>query len=1625
MSIDWSKYGVEKVKEDKHQVKTKTNTEIDFSKYDNTSPNSIHAQEQKQYVDQMKAAYKSNPDSFNVKPVTTPIPAKKKEPVWNGVKDNPITNTAKKALNVAGEAYDAVSHLPVINQATGFLQGAVEPFVHTTEAEKNMPIWEKYLGNVKDAYNLTKVVTNPASMVGMAFPKNKSLKDIGNSFLEAPVSAVKGAIKPDEARKNLSDSLKSKSLVTQLAVGSAADPLSYVPIPSIKGIKSASSAISKTFDNLFGRVEPIESAPIAHTGPVLGLPEPKSAILAREAQNRSVLSPNTNVIHGQGDVQTLGLPESQQYNAIQRIKAQQTLGLPEANPQTVADFNRRNGNVQPTNTNPIYGQGNVADPLGLPQGNYVKPTRLKVNDANQSLDYVMNQIKPEVMDIIQAPARRDLLVNYVQKNTGYPVNEIHNMPMKDLQDLGQQIQDKLHGNMQQIAYDVAAKHGHDLPSLLEGQAPSLRGQMAKDAQSRVYGVPAEKVNIAKPQFNKEVTGQAAAPRQGLSFKREPKLSDAKASGETLQQMQQRYEKQIQEANDRQRISELSKPIIGRSAMPETKIKRLSEMRQEVAAAKAPVNGTVIKNNAVQQPRTTTVLSDTKVRGQQLKDLKTGDEMRFSQTVKSSDNTAPELIQKLNEQPQVGTRTTDVLNRQEATKMIEKHGTEVLYSKLMSKTKQFDSSETTAAQILAKHFSSLGGEANLTKAIDLVSKTAKGGREMGQAIQALSQWNKLDAEGALLLGERKLNQGIQDTKDWKSLTPAQGAPLTEAAQRIGQAQDTKSLADEVLNIVTNKQAGEALTEAEKATVKQFQDQVKLINEKGKGILSKPKVNKVNETIKNVSQIEPKARTRDQVVSFLDAKADLARKRLAASRNVGFAAINKGNPVIDYAIIGASHIAKGVVKLSDFTEAMVRDFGDSVKPHINEAFNRATNIFRKENGLPTVEQLDKAVNAAVKSEHFTTEEANQFKAWASEIGHYADKNLKVEATQDLQRALNEIGTSTLGDKLSSTQTAAQLLSVPTLVRNVVGNEAFNLVEKINKMAAAPIDWGLSKFTGERTVVFSAKNQEKYWTNFVKGLKGGWKGVSPNGQFEAYDIHPNAFKGDKNPLKYMQKALGAELQSFDHAAYMRAYGRTLGEYAKITGKKVEELDQAIFDLADEAGRYATFQDDTFLSKLATGTKRLLNKPTDLLADALVHKGVLPESLSWKGFGTGDLILKYAKTPANIVMRGIDYSPIGLLRGVGELLPLITKKEFNQRAATMALSRGITGTLGMTGLGYALISAGVLTGKSSSDADIRSLDTMTGKGEYKVNWSALSRYVTGGFDKEAAQWQKGDNIFDWGWLQPMAISISMGVNAQQSVEKQKSEGVSSYVGVAKDALVGSLKTIMQQPLLSGVQNLVSGVTNVMRYGSWTGIANIFKGLPASFVPSAVNQTRNFTDNTSRNTYDPSALKEALNMVINKIPGLDKKLPIAYDTLGNKREQVQDGQDKTAVQGAKTFLSPIKMTDYTVSPEAKMIIDLINATGDEKVAPRTPNKYLMVNKKKIELTPDQYSEIQQKTGEATQQALAKISTYLSSDIHTDDQKVKKVIDALNKVGDSVRTQLNKEYPELKPKTPAQLRGAR
>jgi hypothetical protein len=79
--------------------------------------------------------------------------------------------------------------------------------------------------------------------------------------------------------------------------------------------------------------------------------------------------------------------------------------------------------------------------------------------------------------------------------------------------------------------------------------------------------------------------------------------------------------------------------------------------------------------------------------------------------------------------------------------------------------------------------------------------------------------------------------------------------------------------------------------------------------------------------------------ERVRQRLQKAEDEAVKRLRAKLNIQLGSIPDVTIVSDLAIIGASKIAKGVLKFSEFSAAMVKDFGEQVTPYLQKAWDEA--------------------------------------------------------------------------------------------------------------------------------------------------------------------------------------------------------------------------------------------------------------------------------------------------------------------------------------------------------------------------------------------------------------------------------------------------------------------------------------------------------------------------------------------------------------------------------------------------------------------------------------------------------------------------------------------------------------
>ena len=369
-----------------------------------------------------------------------------------------------------------------------------------------------------------------------------------------------------------------------------------------------------------------------------------------------------------------------------------------------------------------------------------------------------------------------------------------------------------------------------------------------------------------------------------------------------------------------------------------------------------------------------------------------------------------------------------------------------------------------------------------------------------------------------------------------------------------------------------------------------------------------------------------------------------------------------------------------------------------------------------------------------------------------------------------------------------------------------------------------------------------------------------------------------------------------------------------------------QSILDQAEAQGLYRTFQDNSKAAELFTKLKSALNTV-----------GVTGKDGS--RFGLGDMILKYPKTPGNILARGVDYSPGGIVKGLYQIVkPALTGQPFDQASFANNIARGTVGTTGLVGSGAVLGALGIITEKPSQDADTRNLQKASGQGGYQINTSALKRFFLGGFNKNDAKLRQGDTLVSYDWAQPASIPLSAG--AALGKGKSAMDGATSTL----DNAASGLNSLVEQPLVTGINTFANNIKNYGLVGAGT---KVLQGAPASFVPTASNQVRQLTDNNTRNTYDPSAKQTTINMVKNKIPFVDKSLPNKVGALGENLQNYQNGSNNLF----NVAVNPAFVNKYQPNDSANLPLDILNRSGNTKQIPTTTKPSQNVNGTNVKLT--------------------------------------------------------------------------
>lgn len=596
--------------------------------------------------------------------------------------------------------------------------------------------------------------------------------------------------------------------------------------------------------------------------------------------------------------------------------------------------------------------------------------------------------------------------------------------------------------------------------------------------------------------------------------------------------------------------------------------------------------------------------------------------------------------------------------------------------------------------------------------------------------------------------------------------------------------------------------------------------------------------------------------------------------------------------------------------------------------------------------------------------------------------ADQAERDAVLANIYRDIGKQMPSRFKDKWNAWRYLAMLGNVRTHVRNVVGNAGFVPVVAAKNVVATGIEKAVYRLSGGKM----QRSKE-----FVTG-KGGKALLEAAAQDYAkvadvamgggkYSDFANANKYIEEgrvifrtkPLEAARKANSRALDKEDAWFSKPHYAYAMAQYCKANGITAEMIakggDKVVKarEYAIKEAQKATYRDTNAFSQAISELGRMgrNSKNGAKRTIATVMEGILP----------------FRKTPANILARGVEYSPIGFLRGLWQATVGIKKGTTTAAEAIDAISAGLTGT-GLLALGFFMAAQGVVRGHGDDD-------------DKKNDFMELA-----GHQAYALELPNGTSV-TLDWLAPECLPFFVGVNLWELTD-----------GNPKLATMADLFTAVSQvsePMLemSCLQSL-NDVFDSVGYASSNGLPGLPTALvnaAASYVsqgiPTILGQAERtgeglrYTTFTSKNSKLTNNVQYALGRASAKIPIWDYSQIPYIDAWGRTESTGEVG-----TRAFNNFLNPAYTSTVDMSAMEEELLRLYEVTG-ENVFPSRAKKYFNADNQEINLTGEQYVTYAQKKGGEAYKWLTELTQSAAYRNMSNEEKVE-CIDYIYKAANEV-----------------------
>ena len=409
--------------------------------------------------------------------------------------------------------------------------------------------------------------------------------------------------------------------------------------------------------------------------------------------------------------------------------------------------------------------------------------------------------------------------------------------------------------------------------------------------------------------------------------------------------------------------------------------------------------------------------------------------------------------------------------------------------------------------------------------------------------------------------------------------------------------------------------------------------------------------------------------------------------------------------------------------------------------------------------------------------------------------------------------------------------------------------------------------------------------------------------------------------------RRANTAALELEDGFFVRRHYRAALASYCKANGITAETvrsgkgIEMARAYAIREAQK-ATYRDANAFSEKVSGLGRYNGDDEAGKALSIFVEGVLP----------------FRKTPANILARGVEYSPIGLVKGLTWDLYQVAKGKKHTSEMLDELSAGLTGT-GLLMLGFWLAGEGLIRGIGAGDDEKeREFAKLQGHQDY------------------ALELPNGTSV-TLDWLAPEALPFFVGVNLQeQMANKEEGEGLNMADWMT--ALSNISEPILEMSCLQSLNDLLSSVGYGTENGSalFSTVASAAASYLTQGLSTLLGQIERSSEAVRMTTYTEDSkwltkdMQYALGRASARIPGLDYDQIPYIDAWGR-----EDLSGSVVSRVLNNFLNPAYISKVDSSEMEQELQRLYDQTGDGTVFPTRAGRKITINGEEKTLTGEEY----------------------------------------------------------------------